>query len=258
VRHRNWPAIVFVAVVLCYIYMPIIVIVLFSFTISPRLSLPIEGFTLAWYAKAFSNPLLFEAFINSLSLALVSALFSSVLSTAFALGIVKINSLKTRKVLLAAGLMPALVPILVIGIAIAVFFRILDVSQGLFNAAVGHVLICLPYVMLTIYARMESFDLQILDAARDLGASPISVFSNITFPLIRSSIIGATLLAAALSLDEFVVTWFNIGTEQTLPVLIWGLMRRGIDPSINAISTAMLLVLIGLTVLSHWVVRRRD
>ena len=83
-------------------------------------------------------------------------------------------------------------------------------------------------------ARLETFDFTVLDAARDLGASPWRTFRDITFPLIRPTVLGAALLATALSLDEFVVTWFNIGNSQTLPVLIWGLLRRGIDPSINA------------------------
>jgi ABC-type spermidine/putrescine transport system permease subunit II len=99
-------------------------------------------------------------------------------------------------------------------------------------------------------ARLEGFDFSVVEAARDLGASPLRAFLDITFPLIRPSIIGAALLAAALSLDEFVVTWFNIGSQQTLPVLVWGLMRRGIDPSINAVASILLLSLIVLLGLS--------
>src|SRR5690606_25135587 len=114
------------------------------------------------------------------------------------------------------------------------------------NAAFGHVLVCLPFVILTMNARLERFDFTIIDAARDLGASPVRAFRDITLPLIRPSILGASLLAAALSLDEFIVTWFNIGSQQSLPVLVWGMMRRGVDPSINALASLLLFALVCL------------
>ena len=100
-------------------------------------------------------------------------------------------------------------------------------------------------------ARLENFDFTIMEAARDLGATPFRAFLDITFPLVRQSVIGAALLAAALSLDEFVVTWFTIGNQQTVPVLVWGLMRRGIDPSINAIATMLLMALVCLVFASN-------
>ena len=102
--------------------------------------------------------------------------------------------------------------------ALAVFFRTLGQPPSLVNAAVGHILVGLPFVILTMNARLETFDFSRLDAARDLGARPLRTFRDITFPLIRPSVIGAALLAIALSLDEFVVTWFNIGSQQTVPV----------------------------------------
>ena len=99
-------------------------------------------------------------------------------------------------------------------------------------------------------ARLETFDFTTLEAARDLGASPLRTFKDITLPLIRTSIIGAGLLAIALSLDEFVVTWFNIGNDTTIPVLIWGLLRRGIDPSINALASLVLFSLVVIVTIS--------
>jgi spermidine/putrescine transport system permease protein len=107
-------------------------------------------------------------------------------------------------------------------------------------------------------ARLETFDFSTLDAARDLGAGPLRTFRDITFPLIRPSVIGAALLAIALSLDEFVVTFFNIGNLMTVPVYIWGLVRKGIDPSINALATMTLVTLVLLVVVSNLVGRRRS
>lgn len=254
---RRHAAGVFAVLVLLYLYAPIAVIVLFSFTSSPRLSIPIEGFTLDWYVNALSNPLMATALRNSLILAFASALAASILGGAFAFGLVKLQICRARRVLLAGGLLPAVVPLLVIGISLAVFFRGLGMAPGLLNAAIGHALVCLPFVVLTMNARLETFDFSILEAARDLGASPARAFIDVTLPLIRPSLVGAALLAAALSLDEFVVTWFNIGNELSVPVLVWGLMRRGIDPSINAIAVMLLATLVVLVVASNFAGRRR-
>lgn len=117
-------------------------------------------------------------------------------------------------------------------------------------------LLSLPFVVLTLNARLETFDFPVLEAARDLGATPRRAFLDITLPLIRISVIGASFLAAAPSLDEFVVTWFNVGTELTAPVLLWGLMRRGVDPSINALASMLLGALLVLILAATTVGRK--
>ena len=254
---RNLLAKGFVAVLLLYLYLPVVITVLFSFATSPRLSLPIRGLTLDWYASALDNALVTVALRNSLILAAVSAIAAGSIGAGFAFGLMKLKRPTVRGGLLTASLLPAVVPLLVIGISLAVFFRSLGSPQGLVNAAIGQVLVSLPFVVLTMNARLETFDFSVLDAARDLGATPFRTFLDVTFPLIRPSIVGAALLAAALSLDEFVVTWFNVGNQQTLPVLVWGLMRRGIDPSINALASLLLFGLLCLVVASTRSSRRR-
>jgi spermidine/putrescine transport system permease protein len=254
---RHYAAAVFVLCVLLYLYAPVVVTVLFSFADSPRLSLPIQGLTLNWYASALSNPLILTALRNTSILAAISAIGGCLAGTAFAFGVVKLQRLRLRRILLTASLLPAVVPLLVIGISLAVFFRTLGSQPGLFNAAVGHVLVSLPFVILSLNARLETFDFSVVEAARDLGAPPLRAFMDITLPLIRPSVLGAGLLAAALSLDEFIVTWFNVGTQLTAPVLVWGLMRRGVDPSINALATMLLAALLVLVVGSSWLGRRR-
>ena len=242
-------AVAYVVAILLFLYLPVAVIVLFSFANSPRLSLPIEGLTLDWYRRAFDNPLMTLALSNSLLLALVSAVVGGVFGTAFAFGLVRLRGSR-----LGAPCSRQTSPG---GRSTAgdrhrarCVLQRARPGAGLANAAVGHVLVCLPFVVLTMNARLERFDFAVLEAARDLGASPLRAFLDITFPLIRPSILGSALLAAALSLDEFVVTWFNIGSQQTLPVLVWGLMRRGVDPSINAVASILLLSLIVLLGLS--------
>lgn len=257
---RHWRLLVVapgvLGAIIFFLYAPIVVIVLFSFTTSPRLSLPIEGFTLDWYARALANPLITAALKNSLVLAVVSALGAGGVGAAFAFGVMKLKQPGLRGALLGASLLPAVVPLLVIGISLAVFFHALGLQQGIRNAAIGHILVSLPFVILTMNARLETFDFSVLDAARDLGASPARTFLDITFPLIRPSIVGAAFLAAALSLDEFIVTWFNVGNEQTVPVLVWGLMRRGVDPSINALASLLLFSLLCLVLASNLLHRK--
>jgi spermidine/putrescine transport system permease protein len=256
-RPRHLLAKGFVAIVLLYLYLPVVITVLFSFATSPRLSLPIKGLTFDWYVSALANPLITVALQNSLVLAAVSAVVAGTIGAAFAFGILKVKGARARNGLLTASLLPAVVPLLVIGISLAVFFRFAGWRQGLVNAAIGHVLVSLPFVVLAMNARLETFDFSVLDAARDLGASPLRTFRDVTFPLIRPSIIGAALLAAALSLDEFVVTWFNVGNQQTVPVFVWGLMRRGVDPSINALASLLLFTLVCLAIASSLLDRRR-
>ncbi len=245
----------FVGAVLFFLFLPVVVIVLFSFTTSPRLSLPIEGLTLRWYQTALANPLLAEGLRNSALLACTTAVIAGTLGISFSFGLAKLRR-RERGVLLTLSLVPAAVPALVLGVALAVMFNVFMVTPGIRNAAIGHVLIALPFVILTMNARLETFDFTVLEAARDLGASPLRTFRDITLPLIRPSVIGTALLAMALSLDEFVVTFFNVGSDQTLPVVIWGLLRRGIDPSINALATLILFSLIALVVASNRLDRR--
>lgn len=254
---RNLSPAIFVGVVLSYLFAPVIVTVLFSFTSSPRLSLPIEGFTFQWYESAFGNPLFVDAMRNTLILGLLSAIVAVIFGTSFAFGITSIKG-RRRKIALTASLLPAAIPALVLGISLAVFFSGIGSRQGLLNAAIGHAVLSLPFVILTMNARLETFDFTTLEAAKDLGASPLQTFRDITLPLISTAVIGAGLLAVALSLDEFVVTWFNIGNEMTIPVLIWGLLRRGIDPSINALASVVLVSLIIIVTISNRLTHRTE
>lgn len=246
----------YLGVILAFLYAPVVVTVLFSFTTSPRLSLPIEGVTLHWYAAAVQNPLFTEALRNSAILAVVAFVFATVAGVAYAFGLTRLAG-RTRAAFLGFGLAPAVIPLLVIGISLTFVFQRLGLTQGVLNAALGHVLVALPFVILTMNSRLEKFDFSIIEAARDLGATGPQAFRQIVLPVVAPAIIGAGLLAMALSLDEFVVTWFNIGSHQTVPVLIWGMMRRGVDPSINALATMILVALIVLALASSAMTRER-
>jgi spermidine/putrescine transport system permease protein len=255
-RDAHIAARLYVLAILLFLYLPIVVIVVFSFATSPTLSLPIKGFSFEWYRAAFSNPLFAQAFHNSIVAALVTGAVSGCTGLLFALGMMRLRK-GPRSKILSVQLLPAVIPLLVIGISLAVFFDAIGITQSIRTAIIGHILITLPFVVLTMNARLETFDFSILDAARDLGASAWRAFWDITFPLIRPAVLGAVLLAMSLSLDEFVVTSFTIGNDLTLPVLIWGMLREGISPVVNALATLILVGTILLAVAATRLTRRR-
>jgi spermidine/putrescine transport system permease protein len=138
---------------------------------------------------------------------------------------------------------------LLIGISLLSFFSWVGITLSLTTVAIAHILLTLPFVVLTMSARLAGFDWSLQDAANDLGATPLQTLWMVTLPLIRPSIIGSGLLVAAISLDEFIVTFFTIGPQNTLPLVIWGQMRQGISPTVNAISSVMLAITIVLVVI---------
>jgi spermidine/putrescine transport system permease protein len=222
---------------------------MFAFNASSSLSFPFTGVTLHWFAAAFSDERFADAFRNSAAAAVASAVVAAVLGTLFALGMAKISG-PLRSILLGFVLVPAILPGLLLGIALTVFYHTIHFQLSLVAAIAGHVLIALPFVVLTMNARLENMDESYADAARDLGASPVRAFGDITWPLIRPTVVGAALLAMSVSLDEFIITFFTIGSGHTLPVMIWGMLRQGADPTINAIATVILFGSVALAMVA--------
>ena len=146
---------------------------------------------------------------------------------------------------------PMMLPTLIIGIALLSFFvRGAAVPLGLPTVILGQLVVVAPFVTAILYARLSSFDWSLVESARDLGASPAQTFATIILPLIQPTMVGAALIALSLSLDDFVITFFTIGSGNTLPTLVWGLVRTTLDPTINAIATLLLALSIGSTILA--------
>jgi ABC-type spermidine/putrescine transport system permease subunit II len=161
---------------------------------------------------------------------------------AAALGLQRLSA-RSRSTLLTAIQLPIAVPGLLLAIALAIYYRqVLGVGFSLWAAIGGHILIALPFVVLVMDAAVANFRASLLEAARDLGASPLRAFWTITFPLIRPAVEGAMLLSVAISVDEFIVTLFTVGRDTTLPMLIWSRVQRSVDPGINALATILLVV----------------
>jgi len=146
----------------------------------------------------------------------------------------------------------------VLGLALLSGYSALDWGLGLLTVVPAQVVFVQPFVLLVIYARMARFDYAVIDSARDLGASPLQVFFTVTLPIISPTVIGAALIAMALSLDEFIITYYTIGGGLTLPTMVWAMLRTSLDPDINALATLILLFTLGLTAFALRVLRYRS
>ena len=236
---------------------PLVLVVLFSFNSAALVSFPMSGFTLDWYAQLVDTPEFWNSLSNSLAIALPVAILSTVTGTMTALALSRWQS-RLAFPLLTALSVPIMIPPLVVAIGLVVLYvRWLSIPLGLPAVIAGHVLLTQPFVALVIAARMATFDFTCLEAARDLGATPAQAFIKVTLPQIRAAVIGAALIAFAISLDEFIVTVFTIGSGNTLSTFVWGKMRTALDPSINAIAAIILLITIGSAALALRATRYR-
>ena len=247
----------FAGVVAFYLLAPLVLVVLFSFNTSALTSLPLTGFTFDWYRKLVAIDYFWPALQNSLIVALFVGGLAVVTGTLAALALARMAPGRAQRITALLSL-PMMIPALIIGISVLTFFvRFLGFKLGLPAVILGQLVIVQPFVIAIVYARLQSFDWAIVDSARDLGASPLRAFLTITLPVIQPTIVGAALIALAISLDDFVITFFTIGSGNTLPTMVWGLVRTSLDPTINALATLLLLFSIGSTALALWLSRYR-
>ncbi len=244
------------ALLVLFLVSPLALLVLFSFTDGGMAAFPIRGLTLRWWGQMFADPAFRAAFANSLVIGVAAAAASAVVGTLAALGLARLPARRAR--LLMTGLaLPLMLPPLVLGVALLSFYVALGLPLGRVTVVLSHLLFTLPFVVLVVYARLEAFDLRVVESARDLGASPLKAFWTVTFPIIRPSIIGAALLSLALSIDDFIITFFTIGTGNTLPTFVWGMIRTALTPVANAIGTLVILLSLTAAALALWLTRFR-
>jgi spermidine/putrescine transport system permease protein len=238
-----------------FLYVPIVVLIVFSFN-SARSGAVWQGFTLNWYERMFANERIISAAGVSLLVAVLSTIGAVVIGTLMALAMERYK-FKAKTFWDGLLYMPVIIPEIVAGISLLLFFASLNIQRGLFTLVVSHIAFTMPFVYLTVRARLADFDRSVEEAAQDLGANEWVTFTRVTLPLLMPGIISGGLLAFTLSLDDFVISFFVTGQGwQTLPVYIWGQIRRGISPEINAISTLMLVFSIGLVIVSQIIQRR--
>lgn len=229
----------YACLVYVFLYLPIAVVIAFSFNTS-RNNIVFEGFTFSWYREMFSNTILMQAFWNTIIVAFVSTLLSVIIGTLCAVGLNRFE-FKLKSLVSTTLYIPIVIPELVFAIAMLILFSSLHISMSLVTLIISHVTFSMPFVVITVRARLAGFDKSVEEAARDLGANEIHTFFRVTLPMIAPGVISGAMLALTLSLDDVVVSFFTAGADsQTLPLRILSMVKKGISPDVNALSTLMI------------------
>ena len=243
------------ALVLLFLFAPLFLVVLFSFNTSEISIFPIRGVTFAWYRKLAANDTFRAALITSLVVGATTVVLATALGVAMATGVHRYGG-RLRLVLRGVSGLPMMVPHLILGIALLSFYTVVQIDLSLLTVIIGHSIVAFPYVFLIVSARLVGFDPSIEEAARDLGAGTLTIFREITLPLLAPAILAAALISFTLSFDEVVVTFFTTGTDNTLPMMIWSMLRFGITPEINAIATLTIVVSCVMAGIAEIAIRR--
>ena len=224
-----------------FLFAPIAVMILLSFNSSRVVGFPMAGFTTDWYARLSHDTVILNALEKSLFVALWVTVLSTVIGTMAAFPLVRAN-IKNRGGVRVFITLPIMMPGLLIGVAILVLAtNVLHIQPSLYTAIIGQTVLATPFVILVVSSRLEALDRNFERAAADLGASGPQRILFVVLPLIYPGIIAGALIALTLSLDEFIVTNFIIGADQTLPIYIYNQLKFGITPEVNALATMMLL-----------------
>jgi spermidine/putrescine transport system permease protein len=255
-RVRTWLLGAWSVAALLYLFIPIFIVAVFSFNDNQgRFNFTWQGFTLDHWAEPFANPDLAVALKNSVLIACVSTLLATAIGTFMALSLVRYR-FRGRGVVDFFVFLPLATPEVVLGAALLGLFLQAAFNTGFVTIVIAHTMFTISYVVVTVKARLEGMDRHIEEAAMDLGATEWTTFRKITLPMIAPGVAAAALLAAAISIDDYVITSFNAGQTQTFPLFIFGATRQGVPPEVNVLATAMLLIVLVLMALNVMVQRR--
>lgn len=237
----RWMLRVWGLLVLGFLYLPIAVMVLFSFQEGKSVAFPFRGPSLEWYEKALGNQQLISGVVNSIWVALIVAVLATIIGTMAAFGLVR-GGVRFPNGIRIAVTMPIMLPGILLGLSLLIFLaRVINLQLSLWTVVLGHLLFTTPFVVLIVAARLSGFPRSLEWAAADLGASPVRVLRHVVLPLIAPAIVAGGLIAVTLSIDEFIVTFFLIGPQTTLPLYIYTQIKFGVTPEVNAIATLILL-----------------
>lgn len=248
---------IYLTLVLIIMYLPILMVVIYSFNAGRTIS-AWQGFSTGWYTRLFANGLMADALKNSLVLAAVSSLLAGGIGTLGAVGLAKCH-MRGADAIESVATLPMMIPELVLGMAYLALFTTLGVKLGMGALIMTHTTFCIPYVFINVKSRLIGMDPAIEEAARDLGAKPMRVLKDITLPLIAPAVVSGMMLAVAMSLDDVVISFFVTSAETTtLPLKIYTGLRSGGTPEINALSTLMLAAVFTLVALRQLLAVRSE
>ena len=233
--------------VYAFLYVPLTIVVIFSFNDS-RLNAEWVGFTFNWYHVLFRDEEMLRAAANSLFIAVTASAVATVLGTMAGIAMHRYKP----KLLPFMVLTPVAMPEILLGVSLLIFFvQVLNLSLGLVSVIVAHITFCIGFVAIIVRARLAGMDDSIFEAARDLGATPWQTFRRVTLPLIMPGVIAGALMAFTLSIDDFVITFFTAGVGvSTLPLQIYSMIKIAVTPEVNAVSTLLMLLTLGMITLA--------
>lgn len=231
-----------------FLYVPIIILIVFSFNDSKSVFVW-QGFTLKWYARVFQDARLLLALRNTLIISVASTVISTIFGTMISVAMERWD-FRLKLPFDALLFLPIVIPDISMGVMLLAFFGLIGMAQGLGTVVIAHVAFNISFVAVIVRARMASLDPRLEEAAQDLGANEWQTFWQVIFPLLLPGIMGGALTAFTLSMDDYVITFFTSGNESLLSLYIYSLVKTGVKPNINALSSLMILVSMGLVLLS--------
>ncbi len=234
-----------------FLYIPIVVLVFYSFNSGTR-SMVWKGFGIGWYGKVFNNEAILSAAWNSLIVATVATVFATMIATAGALALARGGNFRGKTASMGLITLPLIVPEIVTAVATLMFFAAIGISFGIGNLIIVHTVFCIPFAFMPIRARLEGMDTTLEQAACDLYASEWGAFRYVTLPLLMPGIVAGATLSFVISLDDFIISLMvsTAGTT-TLPVYIYGMIRQGITPEVNAVSSVLFAISLVLVTI-YW------
>ena len=233
---------IFFLVLVTFLYAPIAILLIFSFNDSDIPAFPLSGFTTQWYRDFATNPDLKGALLTSALVALMSSAVAVLLGVFSAIALVR-RRFFGRPAVSALLLAPLVIPYIVFGVSLLLFFHAVGIPRSLLTVVIGHVVISLPYTILVLVPRLTQIDVNLEEAAQDLGAGPLRTFGWIVFPLILPAVLSAFLIAITTSFDEYAVASFVVGTRQTFPIYLYSALRfPNRLPQVLAVAVVVMLV----------------
>ncbi len=245
---------IYMGLVMFFLYAPILVLIAFSFNKSKSKSV-FTGFTFDWYAKLFKNEIILSSLKNTIIIAVIASIAATILGTAAAIGI---NSMRKipKKLIIGATNIPLINPEIVTGVSLMLLFVFFSAKMhfefGFVTLIIAHITFDVPYVVLNVLPKLRQMNPNLYEAAEDLGCNPIQAFFKVVLPEIMPGVLSGFLMAFVFSLDDFVISYFTSGaTSQTLPITIYSMTRRRVNPQINALSAIIFVVVVTMLVIKN-------
>ncbi len=258
IERPNRPLAVYAVMFLAFLYIPVLLLPLFSFNESIYVAFPIKGWTLQWYRDMFNNEPMFAALMNSVRVGAVTSILATLLGI-FGAKAVSRYRIPGKGPVIALIMAPLIIPGVILGVALLILLNRIGVTMSLLTVTLGHILVCVPFAMATLMSRFEGFDQSMEEASADLGENGWWTFWRVTLPMVAPGILASFLLCFTISFDEFILAFFLGGNDPTLPLYMWAQLRfPNRLPNVLAMGACILVVSFVVVFVSQWLVRNED